>query len=63
MLGDTRTDDGGSLSPLPFPPGFREDGLRVAVTYRPRPGMVSTCMTGELVEILSIEKIADPGSS
>jgi hypothetical protein len=50
-----RTDDGRSLSPLSLSPEFMQDGLRVSVRTRPRPDMISKCMTGIIVEITSIE--------
>jgi hypothetical protein len=52
------SDEGERYDPLDLADEFRKDGLRVRVTARPKPDMVSFHMWGVMVEIESIRKAA-----
>jgi len=52
-----RGDDGRIYTPLELPEAFQRDHLRVRFTARLRPDILTIVLTGELVEIISIERI------
>jgi len=54
-----RTDEGKALSPIDLPRLFQRQGLRVSFTATPEPGIITTCMAGEPVRILTIEPLKD----
>ncbi len=47
-------DNGSRYEPIGLPAEYRVDGRRVRVTVKPRSGAASTCMVGDLVDIVSI---------
>ena len=50
-------DDGASYEPINLSEEFQEDGLRVRFRAKYRTDLVSRCMVGRLVEILSISGV------
>lgn len=50
-------DDGESYNPLELDASYREDGLRVRFTARPREDVMTIQMWGRSVEILKIEAL------
>jgi len=48
--------DDKTYEPINLEEDYREDGLAVRVALKPRPDMMSVCMIGELVEVLSIRR-------
>jgi uncharacterized protein DUF3221 len=51
-----RGEDGETYNPINLPEEFRQDGLPVRVSVRPRDDMVGIHQTGPLVEIVEIRK-------
>ena len=49
-------DDGSKYDPINLKKEFQEDGLRVTIVARPKPGMGGFHMWGSYIEIISIEK-------
>ncbi len=50
------TSDGRMYWPVEDP-AFQQEGLRVRFAVRERPDMVSICMAGTIVDVISIRKI------
>ena len=50
-------EDGAKYVPLDLPEDFAKDGLKVKVTGRPRPDLVSHHMYGTLIEIVDISAL------
>jgi hypothetical protein len=50
-------DNGERYEPLNLPSSFAQDGLRVRVTAKERPEIVSIFMYGKAIEIVSIRRI------
>ena len=49
-------EGGTRYQPLALDEAFRQDGLAVTATLRPRPDMMSTLMAGALVDVVSIRR-------
>ena len=50
-------DDGENYEPIDLPAEFGVDGLRVHVVLQMRYDLVSSCMVGQIVEVLQIEAL------
>ncbi|MGH8250143.1 MAG: hypothetical protein ACREVI_05525 [Steroidobacteraceae bacterium] len=46
----------GSIQPLSLPPQFQSDGMRVRVSLRATPDMMSVCQVGPSYEVISISE-------
>jgi hypothetical protein len=53
------TDEGRKLDPVNLPEAFRQDGVRIRARLERLTGRASTHMWGELVRIVSIERLKD----
>ena len=53
--------DGRRYDPMNLPDRYRRDGLVVSVRVRPKPGVVSFRMWGEIVEVVEIQDVGPSG--
>ncbi len=51
------TDDGNNLDPINLKDEYKQNGLKVKLTYKERMDLGSIHMWGKLVEIIEIQKI------
>jgi hypothetical protein len=50
-------NDGVSYEPINLPEEFREDGIAVLFKAKHRRDLDSTCMIGQIIELLSIQQV------
>ncbi|SMF49486.1 hypothetical protein SAMN06296036_11581 [Pseudobacteriovorax antillogorgiicola] len=51
------TSDGRRMQPINLDPTLEQDGLKLEVQVEPTQGMMSICMAGPMVKVLSAKKL------
>lgn len=51
-----KLENGKTLEPLNLPEEFKKEDIKIAFTYKLRPEVMSICMKGAIVELLTVKK-------